>query len=559
VYKNEIKVIGKGLALLLCAGILLFSSCRGKKSGLREYKDTDPTAPINISIFSMAAMQQPPADNRIYKWIEDNLGVTFTWDILVGDKDQKIGVMIAGGEYPDLLHVDSTKFYEAGALIPLDDLIAKYAPRLKEHYAEAWEKMKEDDGHVYTLPVWGIVTGKDYGTWYGDSALWVQKQVLKEFGYPKIKTMNEYFDLLIKYKEKYPTINGMPTIAFTILAYDWRSFCLINPPNFLAGFPNDGNGTIDPVTHQYKVFLHQDISKRWFKKLNEMHEKGVIDRSCFVDNYDQYLSKIASGRVLGFHDQAWQFQQAEYTLNNQGMTNRTYAPLPIVFDESIRPWYRNRRLPNVGQGVGISIKAKDPVRIIRFLDAQLDDKVQKVITWYGFEGVDYQLDEKGVPYRTQLQRDQQEDEVWKLHNQAHLWRNHNPKKDGTYNDGWPTNIADWYHERQATMKPEDRELWEAYGVESNPELMDKDPPPNPVWFPAWQIEMPDGSDAQIAWKRAEEVYRKYLPRIIMTRPALFDDLWNEYVEELKKTGIEKYEAHMQEQVNKRIEKWSPKT
>ena len=549
--KNPFKIT----VFLVCAAALLLASC-GKKG--REYKDTDPTYPINISVFSMATMQQPPAGNKIYKWIADNLGVTFTWDILVGDKDQKIGVMIAGGEYPDLLQVDSPKFYEAGALIPLDDLINKYAPRLKAHYAEAWERMKEDDGKIYTLPVWGVVSGRDHNNWYGDSALWVQKEVLKEYGYPKIKTMDEYFDLLIKYKEKYPTINGMPTIAFTILTYNWRSFCLINPPNFLAGYPNDGNGTIDRVTHEYKVFLYQDISKRWFKKLNEMNAIGLIDRSCFVDNYDQYLSKVASGRVLGFHDQTWQFQNAEYTLTNQNMHNRTYAPLPIVFDESIRPHYRNRRLPNVVQGIGISVKAKDPVRIIRFLDAQLDDEVQKIITWYGFVGEDYQLNENGLPYRTQLQRDQQEDEVWKLHNQAHLWRSHNPKVEGSYADGWPTNIADFFHEREETMKPEDRELWTAYGVANNPEMMDIDPPPNSVWFPAWQIETPDGSEAQIAWKRAEEVYRKFLPRIILGRPNQFERLWEEYVEELQKTGLDKYEAYLQQEINKRIEKWTPK-
>ena len=542
---------------LICA-VLFFGACE-KKGTRTSWPDTDPNYPINITVFSMAGHQQPPSGNRIYKWMADNLNVTFTWDILVGDKDQKIGVLIAGGDYPDMLHVDSQKFYEAGALIPLDDLIDKYAPRLKAHYAEYWERMKEDDGKVYTLPVWGVESGRDHGNWYGSSAMWIQKEVLKEFGYPTIKTMDEYFDLIIKYKEKHPTINDMPTIGFTILVHDWRSFCLINPPNFLAGFPNDGRGTVDPVTHEYKVFLYQDISKRWFRKLNEMYAIGLIDRSFPVDNYDQYLSKIASGRVLGVHDQLWQFQNAEYSLTNQGMHNRTFAPLPIVFDESIRPRYRNRNTPNIGQGIGISIKAKDPVRIIRFLDAQLDDEVQKIITWYGFEGVDYQINDEGLPYRTKLQRDQQEDEVWKLHNQAHLWRAHNPKIEGSYSDGWPSNINDFFHERESAMKPEDRELWLAYGVANNPELMDMDPPSNSVWFPTWQVDPPDGSDAQIAWKRAEEVYLRYLPRIISARPAQFDRLWEEYVDALGKTGLEKYEAFMQnEVVNKRIERWSPK-
>ena len=547
--------IAAKVTIVFCLGLMLFVSCQKKQ---RTYADTDPTYPINISIFSMATMQQPPTGNKIYKWIEENLNVTFTWDILVGDKDQKIGVLIAGGDYPDLLHVDGPKFHEAGALIPLDALIEQYAPRLRTHYAEIWEKLKDDDGHIYVLPVWGLQTGRDHGNWYGSSAMWVQKEVLKEYGYPKITTMDEYFDLLIKYKEKYPTINGMPTIAYTILTYDWRSFCLINPPNFLAGFPNDGSGTIDPNTLEYKIFLYQDISKRWFKKLNEMNAIGLIDRSCFVDNYDQYLSKIASGRVLGFHDQAWQFQSAEQALTNQGMHNRTYAPLPVVFDESIRPRYRNRNTPNIGQGIAISVKAKDPVRIIRFLDAQLDDEVQKIVGFYGFMGEDYQLDEQGNPYRTQLQRNQQEDEVWKLHNQAHLWRSHNPKIEGSYSDGWPSNIADFFSERAATMKPEDRELWLAYGVTNNPEMMDMDPPPNSVWFPAWQIEPPDGSEAQIAWKRAEEVYKKFLPRIILGQPAQFERLWEEYVGELRKAGVDKYEAYMQQELRKRVEKWSPK-
>jgi len=550
------KISLKKLGFLIFAGTLLFSSC--KYIAEKNLSNKDPNYPINISVFSMASMQQPPADNKIYKWISDNLHVTFTWDILVGNKDQKIGVMISGGDYPDLLQVDSTKFYEAGALIPLDDLIEKYAPRLKAHYADIWEKMKEDDGHVYTLPVWGVLQGQDQSPWYGDSAFWVQKEVLKEFGYPKITTMDQYFDLLIRYKEKYPTINGMPTIAFTILTYDWRNFCLINPPNFLAGFPNDGNGTVDPVTHQYKVFLYQDISKRWFRKLNDMNALGIIDRSCFVDNYDQYLSKISSGRVLGFHDQAWQIQPAENALTNQNMYNRTYAPLPVVFDDSIRPRYRNRKLPNIGQGIGISKKAKDPVRIIRFLDAQLADDVQKVIGYYGILGQDYQLDSKGQPFRTQEQREQQTDEVWKLHNQANLWMNHNPKIEGSYSDGWPANIADVYGEREANLRPEDKELWDAYGVTNNAEMMDKDPPPNPVWFPGWQINVPEGSEAQMAWQKAQEIYQKYLPRIILGKPAQFDRLWEEYVNELGTVGLDKYESFMQQEINRRISKWTPK-
>ncbi len=549
--------LNKAMLVLLAFLAVLAVSCSQKSGSAGAVSSEDDNYPIELSVFSVQNHQAPPADNKIFKWMKDEFNVTFTWDIAVGVKDQKIGVMIASGDYPDILNVDSPKFYEAGALIPLDDLIDKYGPNLKKHYASAWEKMKEPDGKVYTLPAWGIVDNRDTSTWYGDSALWIQKEVMKEFGYPKITTMDEYFDIIMKYKEKYPTVNGMPTIGYTILTYDWRAFCLINPPNFLAGYPNDGNGTVNPQTYKYEVFLDKDISKRWFKKLNEMNAKGIIDRTCFVDNYDQYMAKLSSGRVLGIHDQNWQFQDAGTALRNQDMYNRTMMPLPIVFDESITPRYRNKPLPNIQRGYGISIKAKDPVRIIKFMEAQISEEAQRVFHW-GFEGEDWQWDADGNPYRTPEQREQQEDGVWKLRNKGDQWFNQAPKLTGAFSDGWPTSIGEVPAEALAAQRPEDREVLEAYGVSSYAELMDPNPPDNPVWFPAWQITPPDGSPAQIAWKKAEDLYRKYLPRIILARPNQFERLWNEYVTELSKVGLKEYEAYVQDHIDERIRKWSPK-
>src|SRR5215469_163243 len=156
--------------LILLAVILLFPGCnRGP-----AIDKTDPHYPINISIFTQAAERQPPAGNKIFKWIEDNLNVTFTWDILVGDRNLKLGVMIAGRDLPDILQVGDRRFLDAEVLIPLCGLIEQYAPNLRKHYADAWERMKEKDGRIYVLPVWGVMHGRDQGTWYGESAFFVQ-------------------------------------------------------------------------------------------------------------------------------------------------------------------------------------------------------------------------------------------------------------------------------------------------------------------------------------------------------------------------------------------------
>ena len=183
--------------VLAVAAALTLVSCGGKsaKKGL------------NISVFTIQQRQQPPADNRDYKWIEEKFGVTFNWDILVGDKDQKIGVLIASGDLPDLVEVDSEKFQGAGCLIDIKPLVEKYCPNIMKNYENVWKQIvyqdseKDADGniikeHIYSLPNYGSITGKDQNTGYNQNGFWIQKRVLKEFGYPKVTTVDQYFDFL---------------------------------------------------------------------------------------------------------------------------------------------------------------------------------------------------------------------------------------------------------------------------------------------------------------------------------------------------------------------------
>jgi putative aldouronate transport system substrate-binding protein len=520
--------------------------------------------PVEISIFTVNSMPMPPDDNRAYKLIKDKLGVTFKWDILVGNKDQKIGVMIAGQDYPDLLHIDSPKFIDAGACIPLEDLIDKYAPNLKRHYQSnpiTWKKMHEKDGHVYCLCDWGVNENGATATYYSGPAMWIQKAVMKEFGYPKIKTISEYFDLIAKYKAKHPTTkDGKPTIGFSILTYDWHRFDLCNPPPFLAGYPNDGDGIVDPKTHKYRVQYYGPEAKRWYKLLNEMNNKGLVDRESFVDNYDQYLAKLANGQVLGVHDQQWQFQDSQKSLIAQKRIMETMMPLPIVFDKNVTPHWRDMPLPNLQRGWGISTKCskEKAIRIIKFMDEQLDPAWQKAFSW-GLEGVDYSYDKSGQPVCTPAQRVQFDDVTWKLHNLPELWYAEAPKLEGRFTKGGLACVLrDNPKEYLASQYSEDIEIFKAYGVSSWAELMDKDPPANPIWYPAWQISPTDGTPAQLAFKKAQDTYAKDLPKVILSKPADFEKEWKAYLDDLAKCNLKVFEDFMQAGLDDRIKLYSSK-
>jgi putative aldouronate transport system substrate-binding protein len=517
--------------------------------------------PITLSVFSVQNATIPPENNKIYKLIQEKLGVTFQWDIAVGDKDQKIGVMIASQDYPDLLHIDSNKFIEAGAVIPLEGLIDQYGPNLKRHYTAdptVWAKMIEKDGHIYCPPNWGVIEGGQTATYYAGPAMWIQKAVMKEAGYPKITTIDEYFNLISQYKARHPTTeDGKPTVGFSILTHEWHVFNLINPPQFLAGYPNDGNGIVNPATGKYAVHLGSEPAKRWFKLLSEMNAKGLVDRESFVDTYDQYLAKLSYGQVLGIHDQLWQFQDSQFSLISQGKILQTMMPLPIVFEKGVTPHWRDSPLPNLQRGFGISVKAKDPVRIMKFLNAQLSEEWQKIFSW-GIEGEDYTLASDGQPVRTPEQRRQQDDPTWKLSNKADLWYGEAPKLEGRYTNGMATVLSDNATEYFSNLKPQDVEILKAYNVVSYAELVDKNPPLNPAWYPAWQISPPDGSPAQLAWAKADETYRRMLPRVVLGRPEDFDKNWQAYMEALGPANLKVYEDFVQQGISDRITRFGKK-
>jgi putative aldouronate transport system substrate-binding protein len=509
--------------------------------------------PVTFSVFILSPSQQPTPDNRVFKAIKDEFGISFSFDIMAGDPDQKIGVMIAGADYPDIIN-SHQRFIDAGALIPLEDLITKYAPNLKKHYAKAWALMTHADGHIYVMPNYGIFQGEYvYNESYGP-AFWIQKAVLKEFGYPKVKTLDEYFDLIKKYKDKYPTIDGQPTIGFEILSEGWRDWSLRNAPEHLVGHPNEGDVIVEKnVAH---IFADKDIAKRYYKKLNDMNKLGLIDRETFVLSYDQYMAKLSSGRVLGMFDQRWNFQNAENSLKAQGKMWRSWAPCPVTYDKSIKDYYMDRPPVNVDQGFGISVKCKDPVRVIKMFDALMSEKWQKFLQW-GTEGRDYMVDKKGRFYRTEAQRLQGDDPAYQQKNNGLQFVGTAPKMEGRYSDGNATSPGMQPEEYYAGLKPEDKELLAAYGFKTQGEFFSK-PPENAPHYPVWSMTLVEGSPAKIANTKLIELGKKYLPRCILTDPDKFDSAWDKYVKEIGKVNVKAYEDAINAGIQERIKKVTKK-
>ena len=61
-----------------------------------------------------------------------------------------------------------------------------------------------DDGHIYWIQAFSNIYGEEKATTHNDEAFWIQTRVLEWAGYPEIKTMDQYFDLIESYQKANP-------------------------------------------------------------------------------------------------------------------------------------------------------------------------------------------------------------------------------------------------------------------------------------------------------------------------------------------------------------------
>ncbi len=524
-----------------------------------EVKNTTTKAdgPIKtFTAFIAAPGIEISEDNRMMNRIAEKIGAKADVKYLTGQTAaERIGVMIAGGEYPDFIDGSdgTSQLVEAGALIPLEDHLDNY-PNLKNFYSEEeWNRLRKADGHIYYIPQFGNIQGKNVQTDHNDEAFWIQKRVLKWAGFPTIKTVDEYFDLIERYIAANPTSeDGQKNIGFEILSDDWRYFCLENPPMFLAGYPNDGAAIVDPVTLKATVYDRIPEAKIYYEKVNDLYNKGIVDPETFTLSYDQYMAKISAGRVVGMVDQYWNFRDADTALKSQNLDDRTYVPLALVLKEGTEPKYFGPPAFNTGGGMGISVSCKDVEGALKFLNDLLDPEVMTMRYW-GDKDVDYFVDDNGVFYRNDEQREN-------FRNQDYLNKNDCPYDwfphyDGMSADGINSiKTKEQPGEFYATLRDIDREVLDAYGHERWTDFLPQMKENSP-WYPLWSARNTWTADTPygIAWKKMDDVKHEWLPKVVMASKADFEKTWDQYMKTYEsEIDYKAYEEELTAEVARRV-------
>lgn len=577
--KVKMKWNPKTLAALLLASTLLVGGCGGNNKNKTAATDTtntgnkgtentqvaDVTEDISPITFTFFGADASPSWNNmqddIGKVITEKTGVTIEaeYDVGAGGGDNKIALMAASGEVPDIIFAKGnlSNLVDAGLMLDLTDLIDKHAPNIKKIFSSNMNRLKysNDDKSIYSIT---SNMGVDQQSFDAGGGFEIQQRVLKELGYPKVRTVQDFENVLKQYVEKYPETDGQPTIPLSLTADDWRIMISVTNPAFSAtGAPDDGEYYVDPATYEAKLHYKRPEEKEYFRWLNHMYNEGLLDKDTFVQKDDQYKAKIASGRVLGLIDQEWGYQDAENALKTAGKEEYTYAHFPVTLSED----YIDHSFQPAGvdgYGIGITTACKDPERAIKFLDWLASDEGQVLRNW-GVEGKHYTL-VNGVRTFTPETQDRLINDAANFSKESGLTigggmylafsaRFGDGVKDATGNyftTNYPDQIVANYTEAE-------KETLKAYGAKTWKDLFPQESEfPAKEWGALYNMPVPTDGDYNVIFQKTQDIIRKKIPEAVLAKTTDFDKVYDGFIAELNKVGAEKMEAQYTELVKARV-------
>ena len=541
-------------ALLLASTTLALGAC-GSSGDKSSSGDGEVTT---LTFFNADLQTDDNFDNPVAEAITEKTGVKLEISHPVGGDEQAIPLMIASGDYPDMIFGkgDINKLIDASAVIPLDEMIEEKGGNIKKLYGDQLDRLRNsiDDPQIYHLGTSGVENAyyKTSGTFS------VQLDVLKELGYPNIRTLEDFEKAIVEYKEKYPEIDGKETIGLSLLGSDWRWLITVgNPAGFASGLQDDGQWAVDPETGKttYKFLLPE--FKEYFKWLNGMNDKGLLDPESFTQKGDTYIAKLSSGQVLSIADQDWDYQDAVKNLKADGKEWRLYAPLPVTLNEDIK----SQGVKDYGftgtTGISITSTSENQEKAFEFLDWMASEEAQILINW-GVEGINYDIvDGKRVAKPEDLKA-AQTDTNYQTNTGIGSYSWPFPQWGSAAVDSNGQSISrDTKEQVIEQFTDAEKEVLAAYDAEL---WVDTFPSPKELGTSehgrAYEYVLPSESDANIIQTKADDYVTQTITKAILAKPAEFDGIWEDMLKELDSMGIEKANKQMTQLTEDRIKLWT---
>lgn len=576
--RNDRKWISLLLTGVMTASIL--GGCGSKNTGNSgtvpinengevQAVDTDTVDTYTVFLSGSAAVTFN-WDNPVAEEITKRTGVRLQPDIALEDPQQKIALMLASGEYDDLiLNCDGSReaMLGANAYVALDDLIDTYGSNIKEFYGDLYNRIRYTDGKIYGLGVGAGQTASLTPGFYYQVGYFLQNRTLKEQGYPDIKTLEDFEAAIRKDLEAHPTTeDGQKRYGMSLVTSDGFRFQFsIEQPALLSnGYPLNGQYVVKDDLSGVELAYRQDFFKEYIRWYNKMYHDGLIDPESFTQNYDTYLAKVAVGRVAGVIDGGWEFNSANKQLRDSSNGELAYTGFPCMVEDGMK-WLQDQP-GDVAQNGGFSITTacKNPEKLINFFNFLASEEGQ-ILTEWGIEGVNYTIDSEGKRVRNpeDIVEEAKDPSAFALKTGVKLYtRDINEWLHQPY--GYKTSngqllISDDMDAIDQVFTDTEREVLSKYDAKYHTDMF---PDPQDLEVrPYGQCDsLTFGTDEEVKVikQKFDESRLPQLAKAIMCEPEEFDGVWEAYMTELNDMGVDKMVDAVNTSFLNRLEQWGVK-
>ncbi|MHC5794633.1 type 2 periplasmic-binding domain-containing protein [Lacisediminihabitans sp. FW035] len=521
----------------LCAAALTLSACAPGSS-----KSDGET----LSIFTASNPQSNPdmKTNDFTKTMAKKFNVKFSFEttgIEAGPAREKRQLALGSGDYPDLFmlvpYVDKfsqaelLKLSKQGVVVPLQDLIKKYAPNVTKAFAENPEfknMATAPDGKIYGMPQWSDCFHCSY-----QDKLWMNSAWLKKLGLSQPKTTEDLRKVLTAFKNDDPNGNGKADeIPMTA---DVRDNLV---PYLMNAFIYDPQGTGSTnastlVLNKGKVDL-QANKNGWrdgLKYIHSLYKDGLIDPAAFTQDADALKTQGDNAAAATIGSAAVLHPAIFVTLDDSLPRAKEYDAVPPLTGPDGANFTGYTFPSSAGSTFVLTNKAtpQEQITAVKMLNYFFTPEAQ-LVGGYGKEGVawkkaaagDVALDAKAKP----------------------VWVNIQPKIGEKRNSGWGglvsfNNTAAFRNSEVVGSDPYsvagyERRLFDATklyeGHEDKAQI-----------YPYWSVWLTEDQGSEVATLQTNiESYISQNNIQFITGSKNIDTDWDAYVKGLKDLGLDKY-------------------
>jgi putative aldouronate transport system substrate-binding protein len=309
-----------------------------------------------------------------------------------GQEAEQFNLMIASGEYPDLIYNPNRyqggieKGIEDGVYLQLNDLLDKYAPNYQAIRKNNPEGLRESVGDSGKIGAIHAILRQENLSWYGPV---LRKDWLDETGLGLPVTLDDWDTLLRAFRKNHPD-----SVPLTFAEGGFRNSGIDNNGLILSawgvgpGFYKDGN------TVKYGPI--QDKTKDYLTLLAKWYKDGLLDKDFPARDGTGINTLITSGKVgaqMGDID-------GLNTLFSSQNIERITAPYPVLKKGDKIQYRAKDWVTTVGWAAAVSTQSKNPEVAVKWLDYSFTDKGSMLFN-FGVEGVSYTL-VNGQPQYTDL-------------------------------------------------------------------------------------------------------------------------------------------------------------